>query len=445
MVNGLIQQLSNKFSGKKVLVVGLGLQGGGVGIARFFNKLGSIVKVTDLKTKEELLQSIKLLGDINITYTLGKHDVNDFLTTDFIFKGPSMPWDHEFLIQAENKKIPIDMEVAFTLEHLKCKTIGITGTRGKTTTTEMVFKLLQKTGKKIYKAGNLTGQSTIELLNKISDNDIVILELSSWSLSGFHRKKMSPHIAVFTNFYPDHLNYYKNMDDYFFDKKAIFMYQKENDICFINEQLKNKISENEYVSNIKFFSAKDYKGKLNHLKGAHNRENAVAAYYIGKLFNLSDQEIYDELKNFKSVKYRQEIVKIIDGVTVINDSTSTTPTSTIKAIETFSDKPTVLVLGGHSKNLPVNRLIEKLADVDKIVLIRGTFTDEILNILKNQFPKKLSPVFDRLDEAVKYAFEESKKINTDCYLLFSPGATSFAMFKNEFNRGDKFNEYVKAY
>lgn len=444
MGNGLMEKLSNKFKGQKVLVVGLGLQGGGVGMARFFNRLGSIVKITDLKTKAELLQSIKLLEDINITYTLGKHDVNDFLTTDFIFKGPSMPWEHEFLIQAENKGIPIDMEVAFTLEHLLCKTIGITGTRGKTTTTEMIYSLLKKTGKKVYKAGNLSGISTISLLKDTTQEDLVTLELSSFSLSGFHKKKISPNIAVFTNFYPDHLNYYQNMDDYFFDKKAIFMYQKENDICFINEQLKNEISEDEYVSNIKFFGAKDYEGKLNHLRGTHNRENAAAAYHIGKLFNLSDQKIYDELKNFKSVKYRQEIIKVIDRVTIINDSTSTTPTSTIKAIDTFKDKPIVLILGGHTKNLSVKYLIERLVDVDKIVLINGMFTDEILNTLKKQFPKKVSQVFDRLDEAVKYAFEVSKKINTDCYLLFSPGATSFSMFKNEFDRGDKFNEYVKA-
>lgn len=445
MVNGLIQQLSNKFSGKKVLVVGLGLQGGGVGMVKFFSNLGAIVKVTDLKTEEELAQSLKILDDIQATYTLGKHDINDFLTTDFIFKVPSIPWDHEYLIQAENKAIPIDMEVAFTLEHLQCKTIGITGTRGKTTTTEMIFKLLNKTGKSVYKAGNLTGESTINLLNEVSKDDIVILELSSWSLSGFHKKKISPNIAVFINFYPDHLNYYKNMDDYFFDKKAIFMYQKENDICFINEQLKNEISEDEYVSNINFFSAKDYKGKLNHLRGAHNRENAAAAYHIGKLFNLSDQEIYDELKNFKSVKYRQEIVKIIDGVTIINDSTSTTPTSTIKAIETFSDKPTVLVLGGHSKNLPINRLIEKLADVDFIVLIKGRFTDEIYKKLGSRYKNKTSEIFDNLEDAVVFASNKAKELGKETYLIFSPGATSFSMFKNEFDRGDKFNKYVETY
>src|SRR3990167_7904559 len=142
MSNRLVEQLSKKFKNRRVLIVGLGFQGGGVCMARFFAKLGAIVKVTDLKTKEELASSLEQIKDLNVSYTLGKHELNDFLNTDYIFKGPSIPWDNEYLTQAQNKGIPVDMEVAFTFEYLSCKTIGITGTRGKTTTTEMIYKLL---------------------------------------------------------------------------------------------------------------------------------------------------------------------------------------------------------------------------------------------------------------------------------------------------------------
>src|SRR3990167_9529356 len=151
MSNSLMERLSNQFKNKRVLIVGLGLQGGGVGMAHFFTNLGAVVKVTDLKTKEELSSSLEKIKDLNVSFTLGKHELNDFLSTDYIFKGPSMLWDNEYLIQAQNKGISVDMEVAFTIEHLRCKPIGITGTRGKTTTTEMIFELLKKTGKNVYK------------------------------------------------------------------------------------------------------------------------------------------------------------------------------------------------------------------------------------------------------------------------------------------------------
>ncbi len=423
--------------------MGLGFQGGGVGMARFFAKLGAIVKVTDLKTKEELASSLEQIKDLNVSYTLGKHELNDFLNTDYIFKGPSIPWDNEYLTQAQNKGIPVDMEVAFTLEYLSCKTIGITGTRGKTTTTEMIYKLLLKTGKKVYKAGNLTGQSTIELLNNVRDDDIVILELSSWSLSGFHKKKLSPNIAVFTNFYPDHLNYYSNMEEYFYDKKAIYLYQWEKDICFINKSIEQKIDTSEIKSNIVYFDKNDFQGKPEFLRGDHNLENAAVATLVAKEFGLSDTAIISILKSFKPAICRQEIIKTIDKITVVNDSTSTTPTSTIKAIETFKDKPIILILGGNSKNLPVKKLTGKLSNVEFIVLIKGGFTDEIYKELISKYHNKISPVFEKLEDATIFAFDKAKALKKDCYLLFSPGATSFAMFKNEFDRGEQFNKYVK--
>jgi len=444
MTNGLTQQLSNQFRGKKVLVVGLGLQEGGVGLARFFSELGAKVTVTDIKSKEELLESIIKLNSLEINYSLGGHKLEDFLESDVIFKGPSVPWDHEYIVKAEAKGIPIEMEISFTVSHLKSKIIGITGTRGKTTTVEMIYSLLKKTGKKVYKAGNLSGISTINLLKDATEDDLVILELSSWSLSGFHKKKISPNVAVFTNFYPDHLNYYKNMDDYFDDKKAIFLYQQKSDYLFINNQLIDKIDKTEIKGNVKFYDEQSFKGELDYLKGEHNKENAAAVYLVGKLFNLSDKQIYDKLKSFKPAKYRQEIVKITEGITIINDSTSTTPTSTIKAINAFSDKPIILIMGGNSKNLPVKKLTGRLSDVEFIVLIKGGFTDEIYSELNAKYKTKMSEIFDNLEDAVEFAKLKAQNLKSDAYLLFSPGATSFAMFKNEFDRGDKFNEYVKG-
>jgi UDP-N-acetylmuramoylalanine--D-glutamate ligase len=359
-----------------------------------------------------------------------------------IFKGPSVPWNLKELVEAENKGIPIEMEIAFTAFHLKSKLIGVTGTRGKTTTTEMIFALLKNTGQKVLKAGNISGISTINILKEAREEDIVLFELSSWSLSGFHKKKISPNIAVFTNFYPDHLNYYRNMDDYFFDKKAIYAYQKENDICFINKQLKHKINEEEIKSKLIYYDKADFQGDFKYLKGDHNRENAAAALLVAKKLGITEENINAKLKYFKPAKYRQEVIKTIDKVTIVNDSTSTTPISTIKAIRAFNEKPIVLILGGHSKNLAVNQLTSQLANVKFVVVIRGSLTNEIYHAIKIKYKGKISEKFDDLKKATDFAFLKAKELKKECYLLFSPGATSFAMFKNEFDRGDKFNEYV---
>ncbi|MFH1827474.1 MAG: UDP-N-acetylmuramoyl-L-alanine--D-glutamate ligase [bacterium] len=440
---GLMEELRNKFEGKKALMVGLGLQGGGVGLIRFFCNLGSHVTVTDLKSNIELSDTIDNLKDLNITYSLNGHKLKDFLNADIIFKGPSVPWDLDHLKQAENKGIPIEMEVSFTASYLKSKIIGVTGTRGKTTTTEMICSFLKKTDKKIHKAGNISGVSTIKLLETAEKDDLVVLELSSWALSGFHKKKISPHIAVFTNLFPDHLNYYKTMEDYFYDKSAIFLYQNQSDYLFLNKNLKETVSRLEIKSKKIFFDKDDFDQDFKYLKGNHNKENAAVAYLVSQLFKIDNMIALKTLQGFKSVQYRQELIKQIGVISFINDSTSTTPTSTIKAVEAFNDKAVVLILGGQTKKLPIKFLLEKMSSIEFIVLLKGSFTDEIYQELKTKYKNKMSPIFNNLNEAVKFAYIKTLGLQKECYVIFSPGATSFAMFKNEFDRGNKFNEYVE--
>lgn len=448
-MNHLIEKLKHQFAEKKILIVGLGLQGGGVGLAKFFADLGAKVKVTDLKPKEKLDLSIYRLIEFEVKYTLGKHVLQDFLEADVIFKGPSVPWDLSELVEAQKRKIPVEMESAFFAGLCPAPIIGITGTRGKSTTTMMIYELLKKhSNKMVHLAGNLPNISTINLLSSIHQDHLVLMELSSWQLSGFHRKKISPHIAVFTNLYPDHLNLYPSMDEYLYDKKAIYLYQKKDDYVIINKELKKIISEDKPKSKIDFYDSSAFPQPLLHLKGVHNLENAAAALTIAKILNFNLYQCIDTLIHFKGLAYRQEIVTAKGGIIFVNDTTSTTPTSTIKALETFSDKPTILILGGNSKNLPTNSLINRLIEAKKIILLKGSFTDEILPTLKKRYPNKIIGPYDNLEIAVKTAYEDAKILTTNYKLqtviiLFSPGATSFAMFNNEFHRGDEFNRIVK--
>jgi UDP-N-acetylmuramoylalanine--D-glutamate ligase len=454
MIVNIFNTLKKKYQGKKVLVVGLGLQGGGVGIAKFFSELEAKVTVTDKKDENKLFQSIDRLKHLPIMFHLGGHKVEDFLNADVIFMGPSVPWTTDAVVQAQKKGIPVEMEMSFIAANYPGKMIGITGTRGKSTTTHLIYNLLMESGFKVNLGGGLPGISSIEYLKNADEDSWLVAELSSWALSGFHRRKISPNIAVFTNFYPDHLNYYKNLEDYFYDKQAIYQYQKESDYFIANLSLKNLIEKTRYQffngkpQTVKklipsFFRVQDFPDQLIYLKGDHNLENAAATLKVAEILKIDKNKAIEIIKNFQGLPFRLQIIGKKDNVTFINDTTSTTPIATIKAIESLKNKKIILFLGGNSKNLPNDVLINQLIDTEKIVLLSGSFTDEILPILKEKYFDKLTGPFDNLDQAVKQGYELTKNINEECYLLFSPGATSFAMFNNEFHRGEEFNRIVK--
>ncbi len=433
--------IKEKYQSKKVLVVGLGLQGGGVGVAKFFAELGAKVTVTDKKDRTQLLVSIEVLKDYPIEYHLGGHILSDFEASDVIFKGPSVPWTIPEIVAAEKKGIPVEMELSFFAKHFPGKIIGVTGTRGKSTTTHLIFNLLKLSGYPVYLGGGLPGISTINYLKTLEEKDYLVAELSSFSLSGFHRAKISPHIAVFTNIYPDHLNYYKKMDEYLYDKKAVYFYQKKDDSLIINKSLL-KYLENP-KSSVLEFNSKDFPGEMVYLKGEHNAENAAAALKAAELLKIDREKAIKIISNFKGLPFRQEIVGEKSSVIFVNDTTSTTPTSTIKAIESFKDKKIVLILGGNSKNLPWEELIAELDKVERIVLLSGSFTNEILDTLQTVLSRKITAkTYDDLSEAVEEAYRLARELHGG-YVLFSPAATSFAMFNNEFHRGKEFNRTVE--
>ncbi|MDO8497214.1 MAG: UDP-N-acetylmuramoyl-L-alanine--D-glutamate ligase [bacterium] len=444
----IMEVLKKEYQNKKVLVVGLGIQGGGLGVARFFAQLGAKVKVTDLKNETQLSESLdKLKLFPRISYTLGKHDIKDFLDADVIFKGPSVRWDLPEMKAAQEHNIPVEMETSFFASLSPASVIGITGTRGKSTTTQLIYELLKETGRKVYLAGNIPGVSTIELLNIVKPSDTVVLELSSWQLSGFHHKKVSPHIAIFTNIYPDHLNYYSSMDNYFYDKSAIFAYQKKEDILIASPNLKSHIEEivdSTPVQKIEYILPTYFPADLQYLKGIHNKENASLALKTAEHLGIAKEKSIEIISQFKGLPYRQEIIGEKEKVIFINDTTSTTPIATVRAIETFTDRPVVLILGGNAKGLPTDDLLHLLHNVSKIILLKGSFTNEILSKLLSLYISKVdTTIYSDLGSAVRKAYDDAKRI-APAYVLFSPGATSFASFKNEFDRGDQFNTIVAS-
>ena len=438
----------NYFKNKKVTVMGLGLLGRGIADARFLVEAGARVTVTDLKTEEQLKTALDELEGLDIKYVLGEHHEEDFIDADFILKNAAVPPYSKYLQLARENNIPIEMDESLFAK-FKADTIdliGITGTRGKTTTSYIVYEILKNLlDRPVYLAGNIQGKATLPLLKEIEENAVVILELSSWQLQGFGEDQISPDIAVWTNLYPDHLNYYKgSMEDYADDKKKIYRYQNEEDYYIYNnadEFLVNNLAE---VKSKKIAFSFDDVPKEWKLKiiGKHNLENIAAALKVAELYNLDLEKVQKIVENFTGVEYRLQFVVEKSGVKFYNDTTSTTPISSIKALHAFEDnEEIILIAGGADKELDLREWVEYMVTrVKKLILLKGSGTEIIKDILadlgKTDF---ITAEYDDFATAIEAAYGVAEK---DDVVLLSPACASFGMFKNEYHRGEEFNRIV---
>jgi len=418
--------------------MGLGLLGKGLGDTIFLAQCGARLIVTDSKTKEQLATSIAVLKKFkNIKFVLGEHRLEDFENCDMILKAQGVPQDSIYIAHARKNKIPIRMDDELLISFLpkNVKVIGVTGTRGKTTVTSLIYHILKKAGKRVHLGGNIRGVATLSLLPKIKSGDIVVLELSSWQLQGFGESKISPHVSVFTNFMPDHMNYYKNnLDDYFADKAFIFKYQKEGDTLVIGESLTKKTPKkfkgNLIVSN-KNTVPKNWKLQI---VGEHNIENVALAIDAVRALKIPMAKIKSGVESFKAVEGRLQLVKNIKGISIYNDNNSTTPEATIVALKSFPRKQIVLIMGGADKNLDTTELLKTAEEcAHTVILLPGTGSEKIMN---EDFYRA-----ENLKDALETAFKSADKGDV---VLFSPGFASFGLFKNEYDRNDQFLKLVKG-
>ena len=434
------------FKNKKVTVMGLGLHGGGVGVAKFFVRQGAKVLVTDPKTKKELKDSIDKLKGYKINYVLGKHRVGDFKNADLIIKNPAVPKDSKYLKIAKKNKVPIETDIGLFFELCPSKKIiGITGTKGKSTTATLIAELL-KTKYKVVLAGNIRA-SVLEELPKVTKDTIVVLELSSWQLEDPKPHRKSPHIAIITNIMPDHLNRHKGMKDYIEAKKLIFKFQKPKNFLILNRD--DKIVREfgrEAKAKIIYYSKKRAVKYLKCIKlaGEHNLNNISAAITVAKIFKILDSTIKKTLRNFKGIEGRLEFVKEIKGVKYYNDTTATTPEATIAALRSFDSK-VILIAGGTDKNLNFKELARViLKKVKVLILLPGTATEKIEKASLRPASQRGELVARRtknMKGAVKIARENAEKGDI---ILLSPGCASFGLFQHEFDRGEQFKKSLTS-
>lgn len=456
--------IKNQFRDKKVLIFGLGLNEGGEGAAEFFAKHGANVTVTDLKTKAELEKPLaKLKKYKNITYRLGLHLEDDFRTHDLILRNPAVKPDNRFLqiAKAEHKQIETEMTLFFKL--CPCKIIGITGTRGKSTTTTLIYEFLKANVKsrvqKVFLGGNI-GKSALRFLDTLEKGGIVVLELSSFQLSAMAGFGQSPQVAILTNIYREHLNWHNSMDDYINAKKTIFAYQDKSGISIVN--LDNEVTKkfmgaslgkslsfslvtpnaNYYLNNDSLVY-EDKKPLVNisktRLEGDHNKYNILAAICAARQFNVSTENILRVLKRFKGIHGRQEFIREINGVRYYNDTTATS----IEAVQAMLNRfgpiyknGIVIIFGGVDKGLDYSLLKGSLNSYLKnIVFLEGSASEKLVEALNLPPQTFYSNLADAVAQAVKLA-------RPGDIVVLCPGAASFNMFKNEFDRGDQFVSIV---
>ncbi|MBI5003665.1 UDP-N-acetylmuramoyl-L-alanine--D-glutamate ligase [Candidatus Kaiserbacteria bacterium] len=428
------------FEGKKITVMGLGLLGRAVGDAAFLAAQGAQVTVTDMKTEDELAGSVAQLRQYpNITFHLGGHDEKDFTDTDMVLKAAGVRIDSPYIAAARRAGVPVYMSTALFAKYARqagTTIVGVTGTRGKSTVTHMIYHCLQKAGKKAVLGGNVRGVSTLAMLPDVRAGDIAVLELDSWQLQGFGDLQISPQIAVFTNLLPDHQNYYQTMDEYFADKANIFKYQKEGDSLVVGEQVAERIAALPAGRHgvVPPAIPQDWQIKM---PGEHNRENAALAAGALRALGLNDMEIKESLESFEGVEGRLQFVGEKNGVKIYNDNNATTPEATIAALKSLhnGNKNIVLIMGGADKGLDMNVLLYEIAgSCKRVILLAGTGTSRIAPLMADV------SIYDDLSAAIHEALASASPGDT---ILFSPAFSSFGMFKNEYDRNDQFLTIVK--
>lgn len=435
--------MDNKFKDKKVLILGLGTNQGGVGSAKFFARQGAKVRVTDLKSEKELAPSLAQLSEFeNIEYILGEHRFEDLDWADLIIRNQAIKPDNKYLLYALEHKKKVEMDMGIFLQFVKKdQLIGVTGTKGKSTTSSLIYESLKADGRDVLHAGNI-GIGVLDAIQYVTEKTLVVLELSSFQLEAFEQHNISPKIAVITNIFPDHLNYYASMEDYIAAKRVIAKFQSKDDFLFVrkDDQVVNKKFLENLEGHISYFSTLDLsKDFMPLLKGIHNLENIAAALAVVRNLGVSEETALEAMKNFEGVEFRLQLIfkDKENNIRIYNDTAATNPGAAVQAVSSFPS--CILIAGGMNKNLDF-REYSKAIDLHakKVYFLEGEATEEIKEYMKDR--RKMMSTYNDLVTMLK---DIKSNLEKGDVIVFSPGATSFNLFQNEFDRGRKFNEAVK--
>lgn len=433
---------------KKIFILGMGKSG--VSVAKLLAKDNHVL-ITDINCEDEkTITSLEDLG-VNVIITDQQNQIFDD-SYDYVVKNPGVKLNHPVVLKAEKYHIPVLTELEIAYRYLpEVKIVGITGSNGKTTATTIIYEFLKRAELSVHLAGNI-GYPLCSQINEIKKGDILVVEISSHQLVNLDKFKVD--IAVLTNLYQVHLDFFGTYEKYKLNKLRIFNNQDEKCVAVLNKGDKEVYELTQNLKAKKFyFSSKGeadiciengaivYKGeKIIELsdirvKGIHNYENIMAAILVAKQFNISNEVIDEVLNNFAGVEHRIEFVTKINGREFYNDSKATNVDSTITALKSF-DNDVILILGGLDRGHSFEPLIPYLKHVKHIVC----YGETKMRIKKFSLENGIDvTVTDNLEEATKAAYNISSEGDT---ILLSPACASWDQYKNFEIRGEDFKRVV---
>ena len=459
---------AEEFRGRRVTIIGLGKGRTTAGLARFLVRKGANVTIADPKPREDLVDGIARLGDVaeQVTLILGPStDETALAEPDFVFVIPGIRPRSPTILRALSRGVPVLTEMALFFRLCPATIIGITGTKGKTTTTTLVDRVLSQGSRRVVVGGNI-GTAVIQEVDNLRREDIVVLELSSFQLETLGH---SPQVAVVTNVLEDHIDHHGTRDAYIAAKKNIVAWQGPRDIAVLNLDDPSTVAlHTGAASEVRGFSLSlvpkrgahlDQNGNLVlvsgdrrtvlckaselRVPGRHNVANALAAAIVGDAFDIPADVIGRILREFEGVPRRLETVAEKDGVLWVNDSAATTPAATMSALAAY-DRPAIAILGGVSKGADFGELARVLALRARGAVLIGRAADEIASAIAAADKKGAVEVrrAATLDEAVANAREMARPGDV---VLLSPANASFDMFSSADERGEKFAAIVRSF
>jgi UDP-N-acetylmuramoylalanine--D-glutamate ligase len=454
------------FRGRRVTIVGLGRGRTASGIARFLVANGAQVTITDPLGREKLGEGIGRLGDTPAELVLGPSSDDAALADpDYVFVLNGVRPRSATVQRAIQRGIPVLTEIGLFVRLCPAPIVGITGTKGKSTTTTLVAEILRRGARRVVVGGNI-GFSIIDGLSTIKPDDIVVLELSSFQLETLGR---SPHVAVITNVLEDHLDHHGTRDAYVAAKRNILAWQGPRDVAVLNLDDPTTVALHTGVpSEVRGYSVslRPKRGafrsadgtlalvdggttsRLMHerelrVPGMHNVGNALAAAIVGELHGVGAADIADVLRAFGGLPHRLEPVAEIGGVLYVNDSQGTTPYATIPAIAAY-DRPAVLILGGVSKGADYAELAREVVKRARGAVLIGRSADELAGALERAGAAKQQLPVERATDMRDAVGRAAAIARRGDVVLLSPAAASFDMFSSYEERGEAFRAAVRS-
>ena len=445
---------------KQIVVVGLGRSG--VATARFLVSRGARVTVTDRAPAETLKAPAAALEGLDLQLKLGGHDASDFETADLVVLSPGVPHTLPMLEPAWAKGTPVIGEMELAAGYITEPILAITGTNGKTTTTELVGNMLRKSGKNVFVGGNIGTPLIAYADGAHARADVVVAEVSSFQLDTI--VDFRPHTAVMLNITDDHLDRYPNFSAYADAKWRIFENQRPSDVAVLNAMdatvtamidhrppsaRRRLYSEKAVVNGAQILKDKillmdagrrtgRFRLDKSGLIGIHNRENTAAACLAAREQGASDAGIQQAIDDFQGLSHRLETVGRVRGVRFVNDSKATNVDAVNRALACF-DVPVILIMGGQNKKGDFSALKSQVRRRVKTLVAMGEAKDEIVTALAGD-PERGILEAGSMQEAVEKAYGAA--VDGEIVLL-SPACASFDMFDNYAQRGNRFREIVE--